>query len=176
MSIEKWSSFVRLNLSSRTCWRHLREALSKNGSLSKSIQFSRVFLERLWLAVTMTNQCGHLYCQWVVKSSICKPYSENIFTTFSTSIMSKVFINSNINPNMNASNATLQKNEEEIQSKKFRKLSLVPQVALQQSILPCRYSYHYWPFEIGSIDLIVLVLGCPKGHGQHGPSNTVRIS
>ena len=44
---------------------------------------------------------------------------------------------------MNASNATIQKNEEENQSQKFRKLSLISQVALLQSILPCRYSYHY---------------------------------
>ena len=44
--------------------------------------------------------------------------------------MSTVFINSKINPNMNASNATLQKNEEENENQKFRKLSLISQVAL----------------------------------------------
>lgn len=55
--------------------------------------------------------------------------TENIFKSFSASIMSTVFINSNINPNMNgtpSTNRTLQKIEEKNESKS--QVSLITQV------------------------------------------------
>ena len=55
--------------------------------------------------------------------------TENIFKSFSASIMSTVFINSNINPNMNgtpSTNRTLPKIEEKNESKS--QVSLITQV------------------------------------------------
>ena len=76
MSIGKWSTFVRLNFSSRTWKRHLREAFIAMEQFQKLLS------------------------------------SENFLKTFSTSIMSTVFINTNANSNnsinSNGSNGALR--------------------------------------------------------------------
>ena len=98
MSIGKWSTFVRLNFSSRTWKRHLREAFIEMDQFQKLLN------------------------------------SENFLKTFSTSIMSTVFINTNANSNnsmnSNGQNGALQEIEGKNQSESgnFRKLSVLPQV------------------------------------------------
>lgn len=82
-----------------------------------------------WL-IMIGNQREFHKGQWKAQSSIWEPHLDNIFNTLSTStgIMNTVFINTNINPNMNGSNGTLQNIEEKNKSQSFRKLSIISQV------------------------------------------------